>query len=126
MIHAEWQVEENKYLEVLNQLTEQEQWAKSHGHHLLAKAYSEGSKAMLNELGVLQKLRQKDSMSDFTSKVIALKAMGYYVENMCNVYGPQFDGQYRWMMRDGEDFQDGDVSYSEADAWKDCIRANVK
>lgn len=57
---AQWQAEEDKYLEVLQQLEEQENWAKAHGHPLLARAYSEGARQLLNELSVLQKLRSLD------------------------------------------------------------------
>ena len=57
---AQWQAEEDKYLEVLQPLEEQENWAKAHGHSLLARAYSEGSRQLLGELGVLQKLRSLD------------------------------------------------------------------
>lgn len=56
----EWQAEEDKYITVIDQLTEQEAWARAHGHLLLAKALSAGSSTLVNELGVLQKLRAKD------------------------------------------------------------------
>lgn len=48
-----------------------------------------------------------------------LIAAGYTVEDMCNVWGPQFDGQYRWINRSIEDRCDGfgEIQYSEADAW---------
>lgn len=55
----EWQAEENKYLTTIDQLTEQENWAKANGFPLLAKAYGEGQRTILNELGLLQKLRTK-------------------------------------------------------------------
>ena len=57
---AQWQTEEDMYLEALQQLEVQENWAKERGHQLLARAYSEGSRQLLNELSVLQKLRSLD------------------------------------------------------------------
>lgn len=56
----EWQAEEDKYLVTIDQLTEQENWARANGFLMLAKAYSAGSSMLVNELGVLQKLRAKD------------------------------------------------------------------
>lgn len=48
-----------------------------------------------------------------------LVAKGYEVEDLGDEYGPDFEGQFRWVKWvDGEDvFQDHDLSYSEADAW---------
>ena len=60
MNKQKWQAEENKYLEVLQQLEEQENWVKAHGHRLLARAYAEGARQLLNELSALQKLRSLD------------------------------------------------------------------
>ncbi len=60
MNQAQWLAQEDKYLEVLAQLEEQERWARTNGHNLLAKAYSEGSRDLLNELELLQKLRALD------------------------------------------------------------------
>ena len=60
MNKQEWQDREDGYLAVLAQLEEQENWAKAHGHPLLARAYSEGARQLLNELGVLPKLRSLD------------------------------------------------------------------
>lgn len=60
MNKQEWQAEEDKYLEVLQQLEEQENRARAYGHQLLARAYSEGARQLLNELSVLQKLRSLD------------------------------------------------------------------
>ena len=57
---VQWQAEEDKYLEVLQQLEEQENWARAQGRPLLARAYSEGARQLLNELSVLQKLRSLD------------------------------------------------------------------
>lgn len=59
MTNEEWQAEENKYLTTIGQLTEQENWARANGFLMLAKAYSAGSSMLVNELGVLQKLRAK-------------------------------------------------------------------
>lgn len=42
---------------------------------------------------------------------------GYEVEDLGNVYGPQFQGMYRWINKELDDFQDGCESYSEDDAW---------
>ena len=62
-------------------------------------------------------------MKDFCENVINLKSQGFFVEDMGNEYGPQFDGQYCWMGPNGL-FQDGDVSYAEVEAWASCISAN--
>ena len=124
----EWQAEEDKYLVTINQLTEQENWARANGFLMLAKAYSAGSSMLVNELGVLQRLRTKNSddteMMDFCSSVIELKAKGYFVEDMGQEHGPQFEGQYRWMNSETLAFQDGDVSYTEVEAWANCIKVN--
>ena len=64
------------------------------------------------------------AMTDFCDQVIKLKAKGFFVENMCDVYGPQFDGQYRWMNSVTLAFQDDDVSYTEVEAWVDCVKCN--
>ena len=127
MNKQEWQAEEDKYLATLAQLAEQETWAKDNKYPLLAKAYSEGSRVLLNELSMLQKLRTKNQddteMMDFCSQVIELKAKGYFVEDMGQVHGPQFEGSYRWMRNGNQfEFQDGDVSYTEVEAWVDCIK----
>jgi hypothetical protein len=65
-------------------------------------------------------------MADFCSKVIALKAQGYTVEDMGSEHGPQFDGCFRWLHKESMQFQDGDFSMSEMEAWAQCIRANQK
>lgn len=65
-------------------------------------------------------------MNDFTQQVIELKEQGFFVEDVGSEYGPQFDGRYRWMNSKTGDFQDGDMSYSEVDAWKSCIAYNLK
>lgn len=131
MNKQQWQEKENEYLTTLNQLAEQEHWAKGHGHHLLAKAYSEGSKVLLNELNLLQKLRAKcneheDEYKDFCSGIIKLKEQGYFVEHIADSYGPQFSGMYRWMNSKTHAFQDGGESYSEMEAWVNCVQANIK
>ena len=59
MTKDEWQAEENKYLVTIDQLAEQENWAKANCLPLLAKAYGEGQRIILIELGLLQKLRAK-------------------------------------------------------------------
>jgi len=63
-------------------------------------------------------------MKDFCSQVIALKAKGFFVEDMGYEHGPQFDGQYRWMNSKTLDFQDSAVSETEVEAWVSCIKAN--
>ena len=63
-------------------------------------------------------------MKDFCSQVIGLKAKGFFVENMGNEYGQQFDGQYRWMNSKTLAFQDSCTSETEVEAWVDCIKAN--
>jgi hypothetical protein len=47
---------EQEYVQTLNHLEDQENWAKAHGHPLLAKALAHGSSHMLSELGVVQKI----------------------------------------------------------------------
>lgn len=49
-------------------------------------------------------------------KIEELRFGGYEVENMGEVHGPEFEGQYRWV--NGDDFQDVEPSYSEIDAWR--------
>lgn len=49
-----------------------------------------------------------------------LQALGYYVEDMGAAHGAEFAGQYRWMKRNADDFQDGGTSDSEYDAWIEC------
>lgn len=78
----------------------------------------------LKEAERIYRRGDEGDMADFCSKVINLKAKGFFVENMCNEYGPQFDGQYRWMNSKTLAFQDGDVSYTEVEAWVACIEAN--
>jgi len=46
----------------------------------------------------------------------ALKARGYYIEKMWEVYGDKFNGEYRWMHDHYEGF--GEICYSEAEAWQ--------
>jgi hypothetical protein len=50
-----------------------------------------------------------------------LTAKGYWIEDMDKEWGPGWwSGSFRWFKGKGEDadFQDGDVSDSEEDAWK--------
>lgn len=51
-----------------------------------------------------------------------LESAGYYVEDMGDVYGPDFVGQYRWMHTQSPDFQDWGTSDSPDDAWEDADR----
>jgi hypothetical protein len=64
-------------------------------------------------------------MQDFCSKVIKLKAQGFFVQDVGSEYGPQFDGMYRWMSTKSGGFQDGEMSFSEVEAWADCINVNL-
>lgn len=50
-----------------------------------------------------------------------LRSAGYKIENLCNAYGPQFDGQFRWL-NDNPPHVDGFgvIQYSEEDAWADA------
>jgi hypothetical protein len=50
---------EEEYVTTLRHLEDQENWARAHGHPLLAKALVHGSSHMLSELGVIQKLIQE-------------------------------------------------------------------
>lgn len=47
-----------------------------------------------------------------------LTALGFYVENMGQEHGSEFEGQFRWMHTNGIDFQDWEPSLSEDDAWR--------
>lgn len=53
-----------------------------------------------------------------------LIARGFYVESMGFEYGPEFEGQYRWMNSITNDFQDSDTSDSEDAAWACCANDN--
>jgi len=57
-----------------------------------------------------------------TERKAQLTDFGFYVEDMGKEYGPDFAGQYRWMHHHTIDFQDGEPSCSEDDAWKDADR----
>lgn len=47
-----------------------------------------------------------------------LVALGYYVEDMGETYGEDFEGQFRYMNNiDPDIFQDFDTSDSADDAW---------
>jgi len=49
-----------------------------------------------------------------TEQIFTLIDAGYAIEDMGHEYGPDFMGQYRWL--NGDDFQDGEASYSAEDA----------
>jgi hypothetical protein len=50
-----------------------------------------------------------------------LSAKGFYIEDMKAVWGEGWwDGSFRWMKKGSDEFQDGDVSSSEENAWKVC------
>ena len=53
-----------------------------------------------------------------------LVAKGFYVEDMGTIYGPEFNGQYRWLNHNNENFQDCDTSNSVHEAWLDCFLCN--
>jgi hypothetical protein len=55
-MHLKLQALEDSYIESLNHITDQEEWAKAHGYPLLAKALVHGSTLLLSELAVIQKL----------------------------------------------------------------------
>lgn len=49
-----------------------------------------------------------------------LEANGYKVENMEEMFGDEYEGRFRWMLGDAEDW--GNESYSIADAWAAALR----
>ncbi len=56
-------------------------------------------------------------------RIDELKTLGFYVEDMTAVHGEGWwEGMYRWMRRDSDEFQDSEPSFSEADAWLECDR----
>jgi len=55
-------------------------------------------------------------------RIPELVALGYYVQNMGDTHGPEFEGQYRWMHRHSDDFQDWGTSDTIGEAWADCDR----
>lgn len=63
---------------------------------------------------------------DFCSKIIDLKSKGFFIEDVGSQYGQQFDGLYRWMNTETGEFQDGEMSVTELEAWVECIKTNVK
>ena len=60
---------------------------------------------------------------------IELISLGYYVEDMAEVWGSEFVGQYRWMNEITDEFQDCDTSCSIDEAWiladADAATANM-
>ena len=58
-------------------------------------------------------------MINQTQKQI-LNSAGIYIEDMGSVWGKDFEGQYRWMNKDNDDF--GEIEYSEEDAWAAAFR----
>lgn len=48
---------------------------------------------------------------------IELISLGYYIEDMAEVWGSEFVGQYRWMNEITDEFQDCDTSCSIDEAW---------
>ena len=52
-----------------------------------------------------------------TTRIAELESLGYYVEDMGVEYGEEFDGQFRWVNDEIDEFQDADMSCSVEDAW---------
>ena len=46
-----------------------------------------------------------------------LAALGYVIEDMGQEYGPEFEGAFRWLNTQTDDFQDGAESWSIDAAW---------
>lgn len=57
------------------------------------------------------------SQEPSAERIEELKAKGYIVEDMGLVYGPEFNGQFRWINETTNDFQDWGTVDCEADAW---------
>ncbi|WKZ86302.1 hypothetical protein N5B55_04950 [Ralstonia pickettii] len=52
-----------------------------------------------------------------------LQQKGFSVEDMEKVWGPGWwSGQFRWVRKECDDFQDGDTSDSEDAAWVEADR----
>lgn len=56
MSKEQLQALEEEYVTTLRHLEDQENWARAHGHPLLAKALVHGSSHLLSELAVVQKI----------------------------------------------------------------------
>lgn len=50
------------------------------------------------------------------NQISDLQLNGYYVEDMEEVWGSEYKGNFRWV--NGEDF--GEIEYSRTDAWKEA------
>ena len=49
---------------------------------------------------------------------IELLSLGFYIEDMAQVWGPEFVGQFRWMNEITDEFQDCDTPCGTIDqAW---------
>ena len=57
------------------------------------------------------------SQAPSVERITELKAKGYIVEDMAAEYGPEFNGEFRWLNLVTQDFQDWGTSDTEADAW---------
>jgi len=51
--------------------------------------------------------------------IAQLKEQGFYIEDMAKEWGPDYEGQYRWMNHETEEFQQ-DWSSSPIRAWAEC------
>lgn len=58
----------------------------------------------------------------FAESIRPLKDLGYIVEDMGEIYGEEYEGQFRWMNPITGDFQDDDTSDSLKEAWEDCLQ----
>lgn len=56
-------------------------------------------------------------------QIEALQALGFYVQDMGRVHGAKFAGKFRWVNDKTGTFQDHDVSFSEAEAWAECLNS---
>ena len=56
-----------------------------------------------------------------TERQVELESLGYYIEDMGEEYGEEFEGEYRWVNDEIGEFQDTDMSCSIEDAW---VQAN--
>lgn len=52
-----------------------------------------------------------------TERKAELQDAGFYVEDMGQEHGKEFEGQFRWMNSVTQDFQDYDTCDSEDAAW---------
>ena len=65
-------------------------------------------------------------MTATAEQITALKAKGYIVEDMGAVYGPECDGEFRFLNEVTGDFQDGHTSCLAQAAWDCCVAFDAK